>query len=98
MSVLVGDTTANGTVNSSDIAQVQGESGQSATVSNCREDVTLNGTINSSDIALVQAQSGTALPNSQAIPTSAQPVKVSPLDSQTTGPEINPRRVEKPPR
>ena len=62
MGVLVGDTTANGAVNSSDIAQTQSQSGQPLTSSNFREDVTANGAINSSDIGLVQSKSGTALP------------------------------------
>ena len=62
MNVLAGDTTANGAVNSSDIAQTQSQSGQSITSSNFREDVTVNGAINSSDIAFVQSKSGTALP------------------------------------
>jgi hypothetical protein len=62
MGVLVGDTTANGAVNSSDIAQTQSQSGQPVTANNFREDVTVNGSVNSSDIALVQAHSGTALP------------------------------------
>ncbi|HWY50503.1 MAG TPA: alkaline phosphatase family protein [Chthoniobacterales bacterium] len=61
MSILVGDTTGNGTVNSSDIAQTQSQSGQPVTSSNFREDVTVNGLINSSDIALVQSKSGTGL-------------------------------------
>jgi len=64
MGVLVGDTTANKAVNSSDIAQTQSQSGQVVTSSNFREDVTVNGAINSSDIATVQAASGTALPPS----------------------------------
>ena len=62
MGVLIGDTTANGAVNSSDIAQTQSQSGQSVTSSNFREDVTVNGLINSSDIELTQSKSGTALP------------------------------------
>jgi hypothetical protein len=62
MSVLAGDTTANGAVNSSDIAQTQSQSGQLVTSSNFREDVTVNGSINSSDVAFVQSKSGTALP------------------------------------
>jgi hypothetical protein len=62
MAVLLGDTTANGSVNSSDIAQTQSQSGQPVTSANFREDVTVNGSINSSDIALVQSKSGTALP------------------------------------
>jgi PKD repeat protein len=64
MGVLIGDTTANGAVNSSDIAQTQGQSGQPVTANNFREDVTVNGAINSSDISLVQSMSGTALPSS----------------------------------
>jgi hypothetical protein len=62
MAVLAGDTTANGAVNSSDIAQTQSQSGQPVTATNFREDVTVNGLINSSDISFVQAKSGTALP------------------------------------
>jgi hypothetical protein len=62
MGVLLGDTTGNGAVNSSDIAQTQSQSGQPVNSSNFREDVTVNGSINSSDIALVQSKSGTALP------------------------------------
>jgi hypothetical protein len=59
---LAGDTTGNGAVNSSDIAQTQSQSGQPVTSSNFREDVTVNGLINSSDIGLVQSKSGTGLP------------------------------------
>jgi hypothetical protein len=59
---LLGDTTGNGFVNSSDIAEARSQSGQALTFSNCRTDVTLNGVINSSDISLVQSKSGTALP------------------------------------
>ena len=66
MGVLIGDTTGNGIVNSSDIAQTQSQSGQPVTQSNFREDVTVSGAINSSDVALVQSQSGTALPASPA--------------------------------
>jgi PKD repeat protein len=62
MGVLVGDTTGNSLVNSSDIAQTQSQSGKPVTQDNFREDVTANGSINSSDIALVQSKSGTALP------------------------------------
>jgi hypothetical protein len=62
MGVLLGDTTANGAVNSSDISQTQSQSGMALSNSNFREDVTANGAINSSDISTVQGQSGTALP------------------------------------
>jgi hypothetical protein len=61
MSVLLGDTTANGLVNSSDVAQTQSQSGQAVNLGNFREDVTVNGAINSSDVALVQSKSGTGL-------------------------------------
>ena len=61
MRVLIGDTTGNGVVNSSDIAQTQSQSGQSVNATNFREDVTPNGAINSSDIALVQSMSGTGI-------------------------------------
>jgi hypothetical protein len=74
MAVLAGDTTANGAVNSSDVAQTQSQSGQPVNSSNFREDVTVNGSINSSDIALVQSKSGTGLPatNSQSKPKSSR--------------------------
>jgi hypothetical protein len=65
MDVLLGDTTGNRAVNSSDISQTQSQSGQPLTggpSGNFREDVTVNGLINSSDISLVQSQSGSALP------------------------------------
>jgi hypothetical protein len=62
MDVLIGDTTANAHVNSSDISDVQSHTGQAATSSNFRDDVTTNGLINSSDISTVQQYSGTALP------------------------------------
>jgi PKD repeat protein len=64
MGVLIGDTTANGAVNSSDISQTQSQSGQPVSAANFREDTTVNGAINSSDISLVQSKSGTALPSS----------------------------------
>ena len=62
MSVLLGDTTANGSVNSSDVSQTKAQSGAVVSASNFRTDVTVNGSINSSDVAIVKAQSGTALP------------------------------------
>ena len=82
MGVLVGDTTVNGKVNASDIAQVQSQSGHLVTSENFREDVTVNGTINSSDIALVQSQSGMGLPDTNAqttAETSAPNLSIKPL-------------------
>jgi hypothetical protein len=62
MSVLLGDTNANASVNSSDVAQTKGQIGTSVGASNFREDVTVNGEINSSDVSVIKAQTGTALP------------------------------------
>jgi hypothetical protein len=59
---LLGDTTANRSVNSSDISQTKGQSGTVASSTNFRTDVTVNGLINSSDISTVKSKSGTALP------------------------------------
>jgi hypothetical protein len=89
MDVLVGDTTANGAVNSSDVAQTQSQSGQPVTATNFREDVTVNGLINSSDVALVQSKSGTGLPAAPApaaIETSVVNFSIEPL------PAIEPKR------
>jgi hypothetical protein len=95
MGVLVGDTTANGAVNSSDISQTQSQSGLSVTADNFREDVTVNGSINSSDISLVQSQSGAALPPSQSTAPAASPTPASPSASPggtKTKPSKNPPR------
>jgi hypothetical protein len=62
MDVLLGDTSANGLVNSTDISQTQAQSGKAVTSSNFRTDVTANGLINSTDISTVQSKSGTGLP------------------------------------
>jgi hypothetical protein len=62
MGVLLGDTTADGSVNSADIGQTKSQSGHVVTTSNFREDVTVDGSINSADIGLVKSKSGTALP------------------------------------
>lgn len=62
MGVLVGDTTANGAVNSSDVGQAKAQSGSTANAGNFRLDVTANGPINSSDISLIKSNSGTMLP------------------------------------
>ena len=62
MSVLLGDTTASGTVNSSDISQTKSQTGTTAGANNFRTDVTVSGDINSSDISLVKSKTGTGLP------------------------------------
>jgi hypothetical protein len=93
MGVLVGDTTSNGIVNSSDIAQTQSQSGQPVTVDNFREDVTVNGAINSSDISLVQSQSGMALPPPPPPSApAASPTNLAPTDTQTSPAKSKPRK------
>jgi plastocyanin len=62
MSVLLGDTNGNGSVNAGDVAQTKGQSGQPVTAANFREDVNANGSINAGDVALVKSKSGTSLP------------------------------------
>ena len=61
LGVLLGDTTANGSVNASDLGQTKSASGRALTASNFREDVTADGVINASDTTAVKAASGTAL-------------------------------------
>ena len=62
MNVLLGDTTGNKAVTSSDIGQVKAESGQPLTPANFRADVSLNGMINGSDLAMTKAAAGTLIP------------------------------------
>lgn len=61
MTLVAGDTTGDGFVNSSDISQTKSRSGQFVSASNFRSDVTLDGSINSSDISFVKSKSGTAV-------------------------------------
>jgi hypothetical protein len=65
MTLLLGDTTSSGAVNSSDVSQTKARSGSFVNSATFRSDVTVNGAINSSDISVVKAQSGTALPTGQ---------------------------------
>lgn len=58
MSVLLGDTSGNNTVNASDIAQTKAQSGSAASATNFRNDVNIDGAVNASDIALVKSRSG----------------------------------------
>ena len=62
MNVLIGDITANRSVNSGDIGTVKSQSGNAATALNFRSDINANGDINGSDISLVKSASGTSLP------------------------------------
>jgi FtsP/CotA-like multicopper oxidase with cupredoxin domain len=69
MTILIGDTNWNGTVNASDVSQTKTQSGQAVTASNFREDVNANGSINASDVSLVKSKSGTALPSGTTEPS-----------------------------
>lgn len=62
MSVLIGDTGANGNVGSGDVSQVKGQVGHPVTMANFRNDVNHDGVINSSDVTIVQNQRGASLP------------------------------------
>jgi subtilisin-like proprotein convertase family protein len=62
MSILVGDTSNNGAVSSTDVTQTKSQSGQAVGVGNFREDVVVTGSINGTDVSAVKARSGTALP------------------------------------
>lgn len=59
MGVLLGDTTANDTVNASDVGQTKSNSGQAVNASNFRTDVNVSGLINASDVGLVKSKVGT---------------------------------------
>jgi hypothetical protein len=61
VSFLLGDTTGNGSVTSSDIGQVKAESGQLVSQTNFRADVNANGAITSSDVGQVKSSVGTML-------------------------------------
>jgi hypothetical protein len=56
--MLIGDTTGNGSVNSSDVGETKLQTGQAVSSSNFRDDVTVSGDINSSDVGLVKLHSG----------------------------------------
>lgn len=61
MGLLLGDTTGNGTVNASDIAQTKSYSGQAIGPMNLRADINVSGSVNASDIGLVKSAAGTVL-------------------------------------
>jgi hypothetical protein len=62
VNMLIGDTSGNKAVNSSDVTQTKLQSGQAVTATNFREDVNANGSINASDVGTVKSKVGTALP------------------------------------
>ena len=62
MGVLVGDTTNNGVVNSSDVSEVKLQSGSPVTSANFRADIDADGSPNNTDVAFVKNFLGSALP------------------------------------
>jgi N-acetylneuraminic acid mutarotase len=62
MSTLLGDTNANGAVNSADVSQTKARAGRPLSTTNFRSDVNLSGTINASDVSLVKSNAGHGLP------------------------------------
>ena len=65
MGVLIGDTTGNQAVNSSDISEVKLNAGMPVVAGNFRRDVTVSGSINSTDLSMVKTTAGTAIPQSR---------------------------------
>jgi hypothetical protein len=62
MNVLLGDTTGNKTVNSTDVSQTKAQSGSAISASNFRSDNTVSGAINATDVSQVKANSGHGVP------------------------------------
>jgi hypothetical protein len=93
MSVLLGDTTADRFVNSSDISQTKSQSGTSVSASNFREDLTVDGNINSTDIGFVKSKSGTALPSGNQSSAEAASASTQPATPRTS--EAQPQRAHK---
>jgi hypothetical protein len=70
--LLLGDTSGDGDVNSTDVSQTRFRSGQSLATGNFRSDVSLDAAINSTDVSMVKSRSGTALP---ALPSSSSDLR-----------------------
>jgi hypothetical protein len=62
MGILLGDTSGNGAVTSTDVTQTKAQSGQPVSAGNFRSDVSANGAISATDVTTVKLRSGTALP------------------------------------
>ncbi len=62
MGVLIGDTTGDRVVNTSDVVQTKSRIGQSVTATNFRSDLNGTSSINGSDAAIVKSSIGSALP------------------------------------
>jgi len=61
MGVLIGDVTADGVVNSTDVSEVQSQLHQPVTASNFRDDVKPDGVIKNDDVSTGRSKSGTGL-------------------------------------
>ena len=61
ITMVVGDTNGNGTVNASDVGQTKRQVGVSVSSSNYRTDINGSGAITSSDVSLVKANIGHGL-------------------------------------
>ena len=62
MGVLLGDTTADQSVSSTDVSDVKAQSGMAVTAATFRRDVLANGSVNATDVSTVKLASGTAIP------------------------------------
>jgi hypothetical protein len=63
MGILAGDTSGNGAVSTTDVAQTKtAASTGTVTASNFRTDVNANGTVNTTDVSVVKSKSGNLLP------------------------------------
>lgn len=66
LGILAGDTSGNGSVNTSDIGQTKAASGQLLSAANFRADVNVSGAINASDVSQVKANSGNSFPTNRS--------------------------------
>jgi Dockerin type I domain len=61
VNMLIGDTSGNGVVNATDVAQTKAQVGQPVNGSNFRTDVNASGIINATDVAIVKTHSGASI-------------------------------------
>ena len=62
MAILVGDTTGDGVVNSSDVSETKGHVDELLSAINFREDIDASGAIDSLDVESIKSHSGTGIP------------------------------------
>ena len=73
MAILVGDTTGDGVVNSSDVSESKAHADEPLSAVNFREDINADGAIDSLDVSIVKSHSGTGLPAIFVRPATEQP-------------------------